>query len=320
MYSTCLFCHASLGANEVIERFPVGRRLAFDAEKGRLWVVCVRCGRWNLTPLEERWEAVEDCERRFRGTRLRASTDNVGLARLSEGLELVRVGRPLLPEFAAWRYADEIRRRRRRGLLGAAVVPLASIVLGGGVVAIEWLRGRAVVCRAPDGDGGFVPVRVSQLGCVVWDPPAADRSWRLRVYEPDPRPSRPAVLLTTLDGATATTVAARVLARINRRTGAQSEIHAAVRIIESSGDPFHSDRASQAMWLAASPRARQRRLGRPEQEQVAAPLAALPAAHRLAMEIAANDEAERRAMAGELAALEAAWRDAEEIAGIADSL
>ena len=29
MYSTCLFCHAQLGANEVVEHFPVGRRLAF---------------------------------------------------------------------------------------------------------------------------------------------------------------------------------------------------------------------------------------------------------------------------------------------------
>jgi hypothetical protein len=31
MYSTCLFCHAQLGANEAVEHFPVGRRLAFDA-------------------------------------------------------------------------------------------------------------------------------------------------------------------------------------------------------------------------------------------------------------------------------------------------
>ena len=40
MYSTCIFCHASLGANESIEHFPVGHRLAFDASRGRLWVVC----------------------------------------------------------------------------------------------------------------------------------------------------------------------------------------------------------------------------------------------------------------------------------------
>ena len=56
MYSTCLFCHSDLGANEVIEHFPVGRRLAFDEDKGRLWVICRSCERWNLTPLDERWE------------------------------------------------------------------------------------------------------------------------------------------------------------------------------------------------------------------------------------------------------------------------
>ena len=112
MYSTCLFCHAALGQNEVIEHFPVGRRLAFDGAKGRLWAVCARCGRWNLTPLEERWEAIEDCERLFRATKLRVSTDNVGLARLREGLDLVRIGAPLRPEFAAWRYAGEFARRR----------------------------------------------------------------------------------------------------------------------------------------------------------------------------------------------------------------
>ena len=64
MYSTCLFCKNSLGANE----------------------------------------AIEQCERSFRGTKLRTSTEEIGLARLTEGLELVRIGKPLRPEFAAWRY------------------------------------------------------------------------------------------------------------------------------------------------------------------------------------------------------------------------
>ena len=92
MYTRCIFCTKPLGTNEVIETFPVGRRLAFDAERGRLWVVCRKCERWNLTPLEERWEAVEACERIFRDTRVRFSTDNIGLARHPEGLTLVRVG------------------------------------------------------------------------------------------------------------------------------------------------------------------------------------------------------------------------------------
>src|SRR5689334_11165251 len=131
MYSTCLFCNADLGANEVIEHFPVGRRLAFDAAKGRLWVVCRRCERWNLTPLEERWEAIEACEREFANTKLRVSTDEIGLARLREGLELVRIGAPQRPEMAAWRYGDQFGRRRRRHL-----TLLAGGVAIGGVVVV----------------------------------------------------------------------------------------------------------------------------------------------------------------------------------------
>ena len=87
-----MFCNRPLGINEVIETFPVGRRLAFDAAQGRLWVVCRKCERWNLSPVEERWEAVEMCEKIFRDTRVRVSTENVGLAKHHEGLELVRIG------------------------------------------------------------------------------------------------------------------------------------------------------------------------------------------------------------------------------------
>src|SRR5688572_30328476 len=133
MYHHCLFCQTDLGSNDSVERFPVGRRLAFDAAKGRLWVVCPRCARWNLTPLEERWEAIEQCERLYRGTRLRASTDNVGLARLRDGLELVRIGSPLRPEFSAWRYSAKFGRRRRDARLVAGAG--AALTVAAGVVA-----------------------------------------------------------------------------------------------------------------------------------------------------------------------------------------
>lgn len=95
MYSTCLFCNSDLGRNEALYDFPVGRRLAFDGSKGRLWVVCRRCERWNLTPLEDRWEAIEQAERLFRATRQRVSTENIGLSRLPDGTELVRIGAPM---------------------------------------------------------------------------------------------------------------------------------------------------------------------------------------------------------------------------------
>ncbi|MBL0171219.1 MAG: hypothetical protein IPP90_10895 [Gemmatimonadaceae bacterium] len=136
MYATCLFCNSALGRNESIEHFPVGRRLAFDAAKGRLWVVCPRCSRWNLTPLDARWEAIEEAERAYRDTKLRAATDNVGLARLREGTELVRIGRPMLPEFAAWRYGNVFGRRRIKAQVGtgasvAVVLAYYGTTLGG---------------------------------------------------------------------------------------------------------------------------------------------------------------------------------------------
>src|SRR5258705_13225757 len=118
MYTTCLFCNESLGTNDVVEFFPVGRRLAFDPENGRLWVICGQCTRWILSAIEERWEAIDDCERRFRATHLRYSTDNIGLAQLREGLELVRIGKALRPEVAAWRYGDVIQRRGAGRIVG----------------------------------------------------------------------------------------------------------------------------------------------------------------------------------------------------------
>src|ERR1700743_604841 len=133
MYSTCIFCHSDLGKNESIEHFPIGHRLAFDASRGRLWVVCRKCERWNLTPLEERWEAIEECERLFRATKLGVSTEHVGLARLREGLEVVRIGAPQRPEMAAWRYGDQFGRRRRRSMAYIG----AGMLVGGALLAAD---------------------------------------------------------------------------------------------------------------------------------------------------------------------------------------
>jgi hypothetical protein len=201
MYSTCLFCQQDLGSNEVIEHFPVGRRLAFDASKGRLWVVCRKCERWNLTPIEERWEAIEECERLFVSTRLRVSTDNIGLAKLREGLELVRIGNALRPEMAAWRYGDQFGRRRRKHILlsGAAIAviggilvlgPATGIVAGGGWGSWQLInalhqgyqnrRVRARL-RLPSSDE-IVPIRKKQLGKVAVV--RAEESWALRVPVP----------------------------------------------------------------------------------------------------------------------------------------
>jgi hypothetical protein len=327
MYSTCLFCNNRLGTNEVIERFPVGRRVAFDSVKGRLWVVCRRCERWNLSPFEERWEALEDCERRFRDSRKRVSTDNIGLARLDEGLELVRIGEPLRPEFAAWRYGDQFGRRRRRAIVtgaGLAVVggtvALGVAAAGAGVVGgmgiyrlIEsattgWWRS---IARISAEDGRSITVRGADLQWIRLFPGSEDEDFRLELWHP----STHEIVLTGPDALHAT---ALLMPRINRAGAVGRTVQGAVKQIEEYYSPLsylrqaarEAERHAEDLpqW---TPRHVQRKAGA---------LPKLPLETRLAIEMATNEENERAALAGELALLELAWRDAEEIAGIADKL
>ena len=60
--------------------------------------------------------------------------------------------------------------------------------------------------------------------------------------------------------------------------------------------------------------------GKKKQKQQPHGLSRLPLETRLAVEMAVNEENERRALEGELTLLELEWKEAEEIAGIADSL
>jgi len=82
--------------------------VAFDLEKGRLWVVCGGCRRWSLVPLESRWETLEELERLTSGgARCLSKTDHVSLFR--EGsLEIVRIGTAELAEEAWWRYGRQL--------------------------------------------------------------------------------------------------------------------------------------------------------------------------------------------------------------------
>jgi hypothetical protein len=149
MYRTCLFCSADLGSNDSIEEFPVGRSIAFDAWKGRLWAVCPKCARWNLAPIEERWEATEAAEKQFRDSRLRAQSENVGLAKLRDGTRLVRIGQALPGEMAAWRYGGQLVSRRNRYLLVTAGVAVAAGALVFGVPSLLAVAGISVSGMQP---------------------------------------------------------------------------------------------------------------------------------------------------------------------------
>lgn len=343
MYSTCLFCNRDLGENEAIEEFPIGRRLAFDPARGRLWVVCRRCERWNLSPLEIRWEAIEACERRYRDTRLRVSTDNIGLARLSEGLELVRIGPAHRPEFAAWRYGDQFGRRRKRAILyttaGAAAV--GGLVVGGAMAGVSlggsWygfhtlfqnLRKQRTVARIRDLEGNPIRVQQKHLLETRMYPSAAPGGWALRVAHAPGwgRGWNDAQEFMTVDGETAVRIAGQLMARVNRRGGKQDTVQDAVRQIEDAGHPEAYLRAAareserlRDMGAAALEAKRRRRRSRASHTRKGS-LEALPREMSLAIEMATQEEAEREAMAGELATLEAAWEAAEEVAAIADDL
>jgi hypothetical protein len=335
MYSTCLFCKTNLGANQAIEQFPIGRRLAFDAAKGRLWVVCRKCERWNLTPIEERWEAIEECERSYRSTKLRVATDEIGLARLSEGLELVRIGRPLRPEFAAWRYGDQFGRRRRRkfiqvgaAVVGAAAIPLAGPLLGISVGAAGWqllqfaaqgtamVQQRRIVARLATADGRLLMVRRRQVKETGMLPPDGRDPWGLTITHHTNtdapwwkygRETEEAVLR----GDDAMRAAAQLLPHLNQNGASARVVRDAVTVATASDDPTA---AFESAARFASKRVDWRDYGK------GAMLNRIPPELRLALEMVSHEDSERRALEGELFLLEDAWREAEEIAAISDNL
>ena len=315
MYTTCMFCTKPLGSNEVVETFPVGRRLAFDATRGRLWVVCRKCERWNLTPLEERWEAVEACERIFRGTRVRVSTDNVGLARHPEGLELVRIGEPLRQEFAAWRYGDQFGRRRKRKILvgvGVAAV-FGGVIIGGAATGIisgvalsqganfykAWMNGRTLVKVRTD-DGRVIKLkRPALLGTRIR---ASDDELGFKVEV------RKGKKKEWHEGEQARKTVGAILPKLNSMGGKPGTVLDAVTEIESHGHPseFLHDVADGDRFL--------------DKKGVPGYINKMPKPTKLALEMALHEEQERRALNGELWLLERAWEQAEEIAAISDNL
>ena len=128
--------------------------------------------------------------------------------------------------------------------------------------------------------------------------PADDaRPWGLRVSSPDG--------VAELAGEEALRAARLLLPAVNRRGAGERHVRRAVELLDGADDA--------ADFFARAP-VLDRALGFP------LPVVELDPAVRLALEMAAHEEAERRAMGGELAALEREWRDAERIAAIADRL
>ncbi|HSB53119.1 MAG TPA: hypothetical protein VLD58_02140 [Gemmatimonadales bacterium] len=337
MVTECFFCSSVLPPNEDIEHCSHGQRLAFDERQGRLWVVCRACGRWNLTPAEDRWEAIEECERRFRECRVRLCTDEIGMARLPSGLDLVRIGSPVLPEFAAWRYGDQLLRRRILGaprrmvralawpgamaagtLIAASVGTAGALAWAGAAALLFHHRRRRPAVSVPLARGGTLALASEQIQHAELIR-AEDESeqWAMWVgCEPDDAPpdarveytaaGEPRALLTGGDGRAA---AALILPTLNPLGGDPRMVQAAVGWIQAVGGP------SQALHKFA-----RSRLVRSPLDNIERTLVSLHPEARLALEMSLHEEEEQRALRGELTILRWAWKQEETLASIADNM
>ncbi|HET9066660.1 MAG TPA: hypothetical protein VFN22_12640 [Gemmatimonadales bacterium] len=321
MYSTCLHCTKDLGTNDVIETLPVGRRLAFDESKGRLWVVCRHCAKWNLVPFDTRLESIDACERIFAETRMQYSTDNIGIARHREGLELVRIGPALRPEYAAWRYGDSFGKRRRRNMLLAAggVAAMGGLWFGGAAIglsigggAIQFVnygnilyQHKRVVIRVPRPDQApieLTPMLAAKAALVPWD----DAGWAIRtkVMESKRFGKSASKVEQFIRGPEASQLLGRILGRVNHYGGSTRQVRTAVDLLEERKDiPGLLGRSGPDDWTGKTRAIRK-----------------LPNQLRLAAEMLVNEDAERVALGGELKFLEWQWKEAERLAKIGDDL
>jgi hypothetical protein len=120
--------------------------------------------------------------------------------------------------------------------------------------------------------------------------------------------------VVTITGDPARALLARAMVHVNQKGANRSLLDNATRVLGDAGSA-----EDYVQRIAAKGAALGKRAGvRPG--SVIGPDALVASPDALALEMALNEESERRALEGELAALEAAWREAEEIAGIADSL
>jgi hypothetical protein len=334
MYRHCIHCSAGLGANESLEAFPVGRTLAFDAERGRLWAVCASCGRWNLAPIEERWEAVEDAERSFADAPKRASTGTLAMAKLRDGTKLVRVGDAPPAEVAVRRYGGLFSRRRLSfhlaggglvvanlanwaNLASIAAGPPLLVAAGVMVAAGAWKRKtswsvahRVGADESRDGQARAIRLRHMKAAFVAREDDGA-----LRVELPGaPGATKGSPLVVRGDAATR--LLTRTLPYVNQRGGSTDDVRAAAESIRHAGGA----EAHLRDWLRARRRISTDVPAWSLWETVGLWEKPRPPVDTMMLEMALHEEQERRAMEGELRVLEAAWREAEEIAGIADRL
>jgi hypothetical protein len=309
MYHTCAFCNGKLDGDGGPSGLGVGRRLAFDEAKGRLWVICPRCSRWNLAPLDDRLERIESLARAAADGRVAAATEQVALIRWQR-YDLVRVGKPRRLEFATWRYGERLRARRREQLKVMVPVTIAAVGLA---VAVNVQTGGSLgvfIWNFPRLMRGVYTELVGRRRVALVEPPTCERCGRVMLLRAkhvryarvvSEQHADVALILSCpvcraegamLGGPDAHVALRQGLTYLALTQWGRQRAEDAARLVEGAGGPdaLIRDVARRALTL--------RSLG-PER--------------RLALEIAVDERAE-------LEGLTRQWQEAEELAEIADGV
>lgn len=168
MYTRCLICGASFPEGRVLKHLPHGDRVAYDLQRGRLWLVCRSCRRWSLVPLEARWEVLEELERllsegRWGPEKVVPGSKTGSIALFSVGsLEIIRVLEADLAEEAGWRYGPHF--------------PWASSVSAKLPRPSPWLKASGVVWKGrrvcPGCGHGFTEIPFADRNILIVRPPS----------------------------------------------------------------------------------------------------------------------------------------------------
>lgn len=310
MFQTCAFCSGALGGDGAASGLAVGRRFAYDGWRSRAWVICQRCGRWNLTPVDTRLDTVAALERMAGTGRVAATTDQVTLIRAG-ACDVVRVGKPRRVELAGWRYGERLKARERERL--KVVVPVTAAFVGI-TIATNVAFG---------GSMGWVMMQYPRIGDALYtgmvgrrkigiEPPVCGHCGSIMVlrarHVQDARLSRTthqdlALLLrcpkceypgALLEGADAERALRTGLTYLNLKKGRRVKRKA--------------EEAATAVERAGGP---EELIARAAREEIR--VSSLKGSQGLALEMAVDEQAEVRE-------LEREWRRAEEIAEISDNL
>ena len=316
LYAHCLFCGCEFPHSSLFSRVPPGDRLAYDPLRARIWSICGRCKRWNLIPLEERLDAVDELERTVHDSAaMLAATDNIALYE-TDDLTIIRIGRAPLIERAVWRYGRELvardaaynRRRTQLATMTTGALARVGERLGAWKLDRDW---------GPSGAADIL--RWQRFGSVAWEGRSGcnycgsvlhtlhfDSSWwlyprmednRLVVGVPctrcDPWTPRNVFDVT---GEEALVLLRRALAYQHIAGATERDVHQAARLIEQVGSV-------------------ERLLG---QLAGRSTLWGLGRVRTIALEIAANQVAERHQLELHLHHVEAEWRIEESLARIVD--